>query len=296
MSRLPRLVLPRVEELARTPEYLGVHEVSSAGSKTVPGSRVVLGVELHLGSKNAVLRMNLAGEDGGEQGVVTMLEAPGGKERSLLPHCFQAHWVGPYRVRPLSFSVETVEESVVGPNGVAFTISTDVVRAVVAVGHPKFDPVRASLRSPALEVGNGRRLWLTSTSAHCQRHTLVGAAGDHFDLALHIAPVVVQGRGDEGDASFLFAAEIVLMRTGDDIESHDAIKVQETAKGQSLLVADHRVTVKKLHAPLSQKDTSGPEELIRSDYPILILHVQVKVERISLEEAERMQWEKLLSD
>jgi len=279
-----------VEELARTPEYLGVHEVSSTGNKTVPGSKLSMVVEMHLGSKSPLLRMNLPGVAG--DGVAVMLEPPVGQERTLLPHCYQAHWVGPLRVRPLSFTVDTVEESVMGPNGVAFSISTDVVRAIIAVDQPKFDPAPASLRSPALEVGDARRLWLTSTSPHCQRHTLVGGEGDDFDLTLHVAPVEVPGKGDENEASFLFVAEIVLMRTGD-IESHGAIRVQETAKGQTLLVGDYRVTVKKLHAPLSQKDASGPDELIRSEYPILILHVQVKVERISMEEAEKHQWDTL---
>jgi len=34
-------------------------------------------------------------------------------------------------------------------------------------------------------------------------------------------------------------------------------------------------------------------ELISTEYPILIFHCQVKIERISEEEAEKIAWEKL---
>jgi hypothetical protein len=46
----------RVEELAKPPEYLGVHEVTSASPVAIPGSPLVLGVELHLGTQSALLR------------------------------------------------------------------------------------------------------------------------------------------------------------------------------------------------------------------------------------------------
>jgi len=247
----------------------------------------MLQVELHLGTKSALLRMDM----GGKKSVVTMLEPPSGVERSQLPHCYTAHWVGPYRVRPLSFVVEQVEETVLSATGEPFRITSEEVHAWVAVDEPTFMPLSASLRSPPLNVGESRKLWLTSTSLNCQKHTLVGkCSDDDFDLALHIMPLEVPCRGDEEDASFLYVAEIDLMRTGE-LESHGTIKVQESAKGEPILVGDHRVTIKKLHAPLSLKDTAGEREAIRSDYPVLILHVQVKVERIDEDEAQRHAWD-----
>jgi len=233
-------------------------------------------------------------EVGGVASIAMLEQRDSSPMRGPLPHCYTAHWVAQYRVRVLSYEIEQVEESVPSALGDMLRLSTEVMHVVVAVDVPQWPGAADCERSPALAVGESRRVWLSTTSVHCQRHTLVGIGQNQLDLCLHVAPLRVEGRGDENEATFLWRAEIALMQTGD-IESHSLIKVQESAKGETWYVGEHRIVVKKLHAPLSQKDTSGETEEIRSEYPILILHVQVKVERISKEEAQENSWEALLN-
>jgi len=239
----------KVEDLARSPEYLGLHEVNSEAVFSVPHTELEIAVEMQLGSKQPMLRMKAH-----QQCAVVVLEPTTVvDDRKPLPQSYHTVWSGPYRLRPLWMKVEKVEESLTGPSGEALSFSTEVVKVLLAIDRPQ--STAGSQTSSELSIGESRRLWLSTAAMGCQRHSFNGIDAQ-LDIGLHPVPLCCPGKGDEPEARFLWSVGLDMMSTGV-CEGHGAFELSTASQGQSFTVGEYRVTVKKIHSPLSRPDTSG---------------------------------------
>eukprot|EP00873_Tetraselmis_striata_P020175 jgi/Tetstr1/440439/TSEL_028772.t1 len=212
-------------------------------------------------------------------------------------------------------------ESLAAPSVMAH-VAVDRAEALLDAGGA--DGVRCCHLAP----GESCALWLT-TQARALQQVSFGPPGDSFSVSLHTTPVAppaesapgppldydpemdtAQARGveDEGrregereaageeEGRSFWSAELDMLRCGE-AEGAAVLALRGAGSGAAMggeatVVGDYRVEVTRQAAPTAAPlpgDSATATATMRCDYPMLLLHVQLTISRLTEWEAQQQQ-------